>query len=154
MSLYAITDVAPCLFESRVLSEPRIIGTWPNLGIWYPKASYICICLGVLFRWSSPLITWVIFMVASSITTQKLYVGHPSERRITRSSSSALSTTTLPLTMSSTTVYPSSGERKRTAAGTSGLFVFPLHFPSYLGFFPSLNAFCLFASSSSGEHVQ
>ena len=77
-------------------------------------------------------------MSMSSHTTQKLYVGLPSDRARIRSSSSALSNSTRPLTLSSTTVFPLSGDRKRmvngmpsgngTAARSPGRQV-----PSYIG---------------------
>src|SRR3990172_7601057 len=89
--------------------------------------------------------TCVIFMVASSTTTQKLYVGHPSDLIMIRSSSCALSKTTLPLTWSSTTVSPWRGTLKRIAdcfPGTGPLI--SLHLPSYLGMlFSDVHPLCL-----------
>ena len=79
---------------------------------------------GVLFTWSSPRITWVIRMSMSSTTTQKLYVGVPSGRAITRSSSSSLLISMRPLTLSSQATTPPIGFLKRstgcTPSGTGG----------------------------------
>ena len=102
---------------------------------------------------------WVMPMSMSSHTTQKLYVGLPSDRARIRSSSSALSNSTRPLTWSSTTVEPLSSDRKRivngmpsgngTAARSEGRQV-----PSYIGLRFASSAACRLASRVSGEHTQ
>jgi len=90
------------------------------------------------------------FMVASSITTVKLYVGMPSERSRMRSSSSAFSMLILPLIKSSKEVTPVSGMRNLTTRPGPGPRPLFLHVPSYFGFLPSLRALLRFFSRSSG----
>ena len=77
------------------------------------------ICFGVFEMWSSPRITCVISSHTSSSGEAKLYVGRPSERTSTRSSSWAFGNSIGPLTMSSHAVTPSSGMRKRIAPSSS-----------------------------------
>ena len=89
----------------------------------YMKRSYgrqfsVLICLGELFRWSSPRITCINFMSISSTTTDKLYVGDPSERAIIKSSSSVFWKVTSPLILSFTVTAPYVGFLKRTTALT------------------------------------
>ncbi len=86
------------------------------------------ICRGVLFTWSSPRITCVIRMSQSSTTTQKLYVGVPSPRAITRSSSSLFANSMRPFTPSSQATVPVSGLRKRITGRTPGGGVLPAAF--------------------------
>ena len=77
------------------------------------------ICFGVFEMWSSPRITCVIPSQTSSIGEAKLYVGRPSERTITRSSSCSFGNSIGPWTTSSQAVTPSSGMRKRIAPSSS-----------------------------------
>ena len=46
-------------------------GRWANTGIGWPSASNSRMCLGVLLTWSSPRITWLMAIAASSTTTTK-----------------------------------------------------------------------------------
>src|SRR5689334_21599155 len=72
--------------------------------------------------WSSPRMTWVMPSQTSSSGDAKLYVGRPSERTSTRSSSFSFGNSTRPRTASSHAVTPSSGMRKRIAPSSSYAF--------------------------------
>src|SRR5438309_1898117 len=69
--------------------------------------------------WSSPRMTCVMPSQTSSIGDAKLYVGRPSERTSTRSSSFSFGNSMRPRTASSQAVTPSSGMRKRIAPSSS-----------------------------------
>ena len=73
--------------------------------------------------WSAPRMTCVIASSMSSTGLAKLYVGRPSERTRTRSSSCSLGNSTRPSTASSQPVTPSSGMRKRIAPSSSYAFL-------------------------------
>src|SRR5438445_10845981 len=92
----------------------------------------------------------------SSATTLKWYVGLPSERNRTKSSSSALANSTLPKTASSNDVLPPSGTANRTAAGSPADFRCEAsagsnlrQVPSYLGGQPASAASTRRFSNSS-----
>ncbi len=65
--------------------------------------------------WSSPLITCVIDIDASSTTTAKLYAGIPSARTITGSPITSVWNLTEPRTASSNTISRASGTLNRRA---------------------------------------
>ena len=73
MSSYSVmATVSPLRLEIFLPCSFRIIGRWAYSGRVAPSAFKMLICLGVLFTWSSPRITWVMPMSMSSTTTQKL----------------------------------------------------------------------------------
>ena len=112
-SRHSSTAAAPWRFDSFLRSVPRIMPRCANFGIGAPSARKSATCLGVLARWSSPRITCVIRMSASSTQTQKWYSGWPSDRTRTKSSSASAGNSTRPRIRSSTTIV-SSGIRRRT----------------------------------------
>ena len=70
----------------------RMSGMWAYFGGSTPKALKSSRCFEVLERWSSPRITWVIFISMSSTTLTKWKTGSPLERKITKSRSSTRAT--------------------------------------------------------------
>ena len=67
-----MATVSPLRLEIFLPCSFKIMGRWAYCGGVAPSALKMLICLGVLFTWSSPRITWVMPMSKSSTTTQKL----------------------------------------------------------------------------------
>src|SRR5712664_356146 len=123
---YMLTSVAPCRFERRDLSAPRISGTCANTGGSAPSARYKRTCFGVFEMWSAPRIPLVMRMSMSSTTTPSWYMDWPNsssplpERSNTKSSISSFENSRSPNTASRNFVVPPTGTLKRTAGFTSG----------------------------------
>ena len=61
-------DSEPSRLDRAAPSAPTSSGMWAKPGASAPSASKISIWAPVLVTWSSPRITWVIFMSMSSTT--------------------------------------------------------------------------------------
>ncbi len=124
---YMLTSVAPCLFDSRFLSGPKISGTCAKTGGSAPSARYSSTCFGVFEMWSAPRITCVMRMSISSTTTPSWYIDCPNssspfpERSSTKSSISSLENSVSPNTASRNFVVPPMGTLKRIAGFASGV---------------------------------
>ncbi len=105
-----------------VRSGLRISGRCANCGSSWPSARNSRMCLGVLDRWSSPRMTWVICIAASSTQTVKWYSGVPSARTMTKSPPRAsVLISTRPRTRSSKAITPSADAEAERRPATLGL---------------------------------